>query len=190
MVLHLPDDLAGLLIERDQSPIQQTRVDFSVVKSDAAVHRSATDFEDVLPRNFRIPAPLEFPGSRVHREHHVPCKACRRGRRSKSGASLPGAPPSRAIRLPGPAQPQPLDVAGIDLFERTVVRLGVIAAIGQPLISIFCGILESFSSTRFGCWPMAANALKTVTNSILRRIIFTFRLSKTPAARCLALHPS
>jgi len=40
------------------------------------------------------------------------------------------------------ANPRAFHVARIDLLQRTVVGLGIIAALGQPLIAIFSGVLQ------------------------------------------------
>ena len=98
--------------------------------------------------DFRVPAPFELPRARIHREQHVPSQAPvqhavghqRRPFHSSTGGRF---------GFPGPRQAQPAHVRCVNLLERTVVGLGVIAAISHPLVAILCGVLQSVGVDTF-----------------------------------------
>ena len=132
--LDRPLHLAGPGVEGHQPSVEQADVDAPAVECHPAVDRPATEPRAALGHRAaherRVPFPLERAGPRVDGEHDAP-------RRGPVQRAIPhqGRRLDLALRadLGRPGQPEPADVAGVDLGQRAVPCLGVVAAVRDPL---------------------------------------------------------
>ena len=129
--LALPQLLAGLGIQRDEMPVEPPHEDLAVGVGDSAiVDVTAGVLLDARRDLGRIP-PFDLTRSRVGGEHvlwpvrrrHVEEVADQDGRRFLG---------SQRPELQRPGDLESADVRGVDLVQRAVARVGVVAAIHAP----------------------------------------------------------
>ena len=129
--LHVPHGRAGVGVERHQAAVEQAHEHEAVVERDAAVHGAAAEPGAAGRRQLRDPTSTSC--RRCARRGRTPCSTARwrRARRSTTSgvvSSVPGMPSSR-----GPRAGEAGDGRRGDLCQRAVVRLGLVAPVGEPL---------------------------------------------------------
>jgi hypothetical protein len=115
-----------------QAPVDDRSDDEALVYREAAIHHAAADLRaDCRLIHLRIPSPSLFARARIDRKHHAPVgDAEYRSVPHQRRRFLPAASRADVVR---PGEPESLHVRRVDLGERTVARLGLIEAVGQPL---------------------------------------------------------
>ena len=130
--LGVPDQLAGLHVERDQPAVHRADIELALADARCRDCRASG--------SAGRPAPRRVPGNRTRSPRRWRRSAQRRGCRSPSSRARrrPRAASTAGrgwrVREYGSRRPQIRDVAGVDLVERAVVIGLVGAVIGQPVI--------------------------------------------------------
>jgi hypothetical protein len=132
----LPDFAPCRGVERDEPAVERADENLTVPRRDAAVHLAAADVHGPLVRHFGIEAPELFAGARVERKHVAP-----RRREIQDAVDVKRRRFLAAIQrnVGEPREAETREVALVDLCERTVVLLFVVAAVGEPLSRLGVG---------------------------------------------------
>ena len=128
-----PGLLARGTVDGDEPSVEGPDEDAIVPQRDPAVHEPAADLARMRTRNFGIEGPealarrgvegVEDAPGRTHVHHAVRHE----GRRLD---------PVLALEIEAPGEAEILHVRFVDLAERAVALLGVVAAVGDPLVRI------------------------------------------------------
>src|SRR5262249_33160705 len=139
--LSLPDDLASLLVKRDEPRVERADVHFAVVKSDATVCRATTNARtrtnfvgfssrsrgEIHMGDLRIPAPFFLSRARIHSDDDAPRQRCVHHAVRHDRSTLDRTAVGTGVVIPREAKAA--HIRPIDLLEWTVALLGVISAV-------------------------------------------------------------
>ena len=132
--LHRPRHVAGVGVEGHQPAVEQAHIDAALIDRHAAIDRAAAvaraTFGVAALHERRVPAPLERAGARVHGIHDTPGRGAVEHAVRHDWRRFDLALRAHFYR---PHGLQARDVGGVDLREGTVMRLGVITPVRDPL---------------------------------------------------------
>ena len=132
--LDFPDLLAGPGVHGEQPAVQRAPDDLALPDRDTAVDDAAAQLHRVFAGHVRVVLPQPLAGLRIEgvdlapRRGHENAAIGDHRRRLVAAAALG--------KIPKPGQAQLADVVGVDLLERAVALLAVVAAVGRPLARI------------------------------------------------------
>ena len=125
---------ARLLVQRHQPSVQKPCEHMVFINREPPVHIPATDARPPVPLvgNSGVPLPYFLSSAGIESEDEAVRSRCvhhtvRNQRRRFE-------PRSGFGDLPTPGEPQPVDVVGVDLIERAVVRFSLVSTVGQPFL--------------------------------------------------------
>ncbi len=156
----LPHDLAVLGVEGLQPAVDDRRDDQAFVQRQSTVHDAATDLRaHAISIHLRIRSPFARAGARVDGNDDAPV-------RDAVDDAIPDErrrflPAASEAELEGPhgTRPSP-DVASVDVCEGAEARLGLVQAVGQPLLAD-AALRRAASSMGPACCAMSADAVAT-----------------------------
>ena len=125
-----PDHLAGDCVQRDQPSVERAHVDLALPQRHAAVDHVAAALRSHRAVHLRVVRPQLLAGARVNGVHHAPGRGDVHHAVDHDGRGLHAA---RGFQVVRPGQAQLVHVAGVDLAQAAVARLGVVHADGGPV---------------------------------------------------------
>src|SRR5262249_17919119 len=140
----LPDNLAGLGVQRCQPPIEYADVNLPPVHRDSAIDDVAARLLSVIPGNLRIPLPKQLSAPCIDGVNDAPAPGRINDAVHYNGCGFES--PSR-FGIERPGQPEILHVRRGNLFQRAESRFTVVTAVSQPItdstVSIFeCAVVD------------------------------------------------
>ena len=134
----VPDDVAGLGIERDHVRVKGSHENFVAQNCETAIHAAAARTD--VPRQLVLIDPDGPPGAGVQSKGTI---VLRRGVENAVCNQRRGFELARGPGLVYPLRDKRMRVRGVDLIERTEAASGVIAGISQPVLRLFAGVEQA-----------------------------------------------
>ena len=136
--LDFPDFLAAARIDGKQASVERAPDHLALPHRDPTIHDATAQFHGILARDLRVVLPKLLAGLGVEGVDLAPGAGHENAAVDDDRCRLVAATALGEIAVPGEAQPA--GVVGVDLFERAVALLAVIAAVGHPLARVRRGI--------------------------------------------------
>ena len=140
--LDLPDDLAGLGVERDEAAVEHADIDLAFPRSDAAVDHIAAGASGDAAIDLGVVFPKLLAGLGVERDHVAPRRAGVHDAIDDERRRLEAARRAR-LDVVVPSEAELADVAGVDLRQRAVALLVIGPTDREPVPGLFVGVEDA-----------------------------------------------